>query len=91
MTDKILQFPDQREVFKKISYKESEDGDLGVGTLDRKIAICRLNDTEFLIETPEGSTVHDRASLAEFLWVASVFIDEQEKHRPLGEMVCCDY
>ena len=71
----VLSFPSKEEDFKAISYKETDGVDLGIGTLDGKIAITRLNSTEFLVETPDGSTVHTRASLAEFLWVAVIFVD----------------
>lgn len=67
------------------------DGDLGLSTVDRKIAVLRLNDDEFTVITPEGEELHNRRQLAEFFWAAATFIDSDEKWRIDGKMVACNY
>lgn len=73
-----------------VSYTDN-DGDLGLSTLDKRLEIVRLNDSEFMVITPDGSEVYNRYNLAEFLWVASVFLDSEELYRPAVDLVGCDY
>jgi hypothetical protein len=88
----IIDFPDhQNSELKHTTYTEG-DGDIGVSTLDQNIEIVRLNDTEFVVITPNGSTVHSRDSLSEFLWLAAVFLDSEKRNYPaVDELVGCDY
>lgn len=90
---KILPFPTDTDPLKFTSYTSGDDPaeGLGVATLDKGIEIMRLNDSEFLVITPEGSTVHKRESLSEFVWLAALFLDEEERHRPEGSLIACDY
>ena len=84
----VLQFPDSD--FKHCSYVDIH-GDLGICSKDRSVVVTRLNDEDFEISTPDGTHVYKRAALAEFLWLAAVFIDSQEKFRPDGKGIGCDY
>jgi hypothetical protein len=90
MMSEVISFPTSEDDLKYTSYTDN-DGDLGVGTIDSGIQVIRLNDSDFAIVTPDGTQVHNRKSLAEFLWLAAVFMDSQERHRPDGECVACDY
>jgi len=86
----IIQFPTDREEFKHATY--TKDGDsLGVAKLDRKIEIVRLNNSEFALITDQGSTVHSRESLSEFLWIAAYFLDSEQRNLPGSKIIGCDY
>jgi len=89
--DKIISFPDKGEELKETSYSGGNGRDLGVAAKDKKLEIIKLNKTEFLIVTPDGSRVHDRQSLAEFLYVASIFIDSEGRWAPEVDLIGCDY
>ena len=73
-----------------VSYTDNNN-DLGIATLDRKIGIARVNDDDFIFITPDGEQYHDRAGLAEFLWVAATLLDSKQKHHPDVDLIGCDY
>ena len=86
----IIKFPSKEELddveLKHTSYTDNE-GDLGVSTLGREIAICELNKLEFLI----GDKLISREALAEFLWVAAIFVDSEKRYYPEVDLVGCNY
>jgi hypothetical protein len=87
----VIGFPGAGGELKHTSYTDN-GGDLGVGTLDEGIQVIRLNDTDFLVVTPDGEQVHTRESLAEFAWLLTLFIDSEERFRPVNiKLVTCDY
>jgi len=75
--------------FKNVSY--IDDGDIGVSTKDRSLAIYRLNKDDFEIVYNGGSFILKRDVLAEFLQVSKVFVDSEDRFKPDLEMVSCDY
>ena len=75
--------------FKNVTY--IDDGDIGVSTRDRSLAVYRLNKDDFEVVYSGGSFVLKRDVLAEFLQVAKVFVDSQDKFKPDLEMIGCDY
>jgi len=85
----VIKFPDQTD-FKAISYID-DNGDLGVAIRDRSLQLYRLNDKEFELLLNNHTVVFKREDLAEFLWVASYFLDSEKRHLPKLELVCCDY
>ena len=88
----IIKFPSNDELeyveneLRHTSYTDNE-GDLGVCALGREIAICELNKSEFLV----GDKLISREALAEFLWVAAIFVDSEKRHYPAVDLVGCDY
>lgn len=88
--DNVVDIHSKDKVLIHTSYTDN-DGDIGIGTLDKSIGVDRLNDNQFVVITPDGSQLHSRESLAEFAWLLAFFLDEEEKYRPNGELVCCDY
>jgi len=85
----IIEFPDNTD-FKNVTYTD-QDGDLGVITRCRAIGIYRLNNKDFEVVHATGSFLIDREAIAEFLHVAKVFVDSEDKYRPDLDMVGCDY
>lgn len=83
---KVVKFPDKSKELKYTSYTDNE-GDLGVSSLGREISICRLNDNSFLV----GEKLMDRKELAEFLWVAAIFVDSEKRFHPDIDLIGCDY
>ena len=75
--------------FKNVSY--IDDGDIGVSTRDRNLAIYRLNKDDFEIVYNGGSFILKRDVLAEFLQVSKVFVDSEDRFKPNLEMIGCDY
>ena len=90
MTNNVYSIFDKSKELKNVSYTDG-NCDFGVATLDRKVEIQRLNDKEFLLITPDGSHVHDRATLSEFIHVVSVFIDSEKRNYPKVDLIGCDY
>lgn len=86
----VIDLFDKSKELKHVSYTGIND-DIGVSTVDRKIEIQRLNDSEFLLVTPDGSQLHDRESLAEFIHVAAVFLDSEKRFYPEVDLIGCDY
>jgi len=86
----VIKFPGQDKEFEHCSYTDY-DGDLGIGTLDKGIEVRRLNDDSFALITPDGSHVYDRKALAEFAWLMSLFLDSEERFKPSGKCIGCDY
>lgn len=88
----IIKFPTDAELveteneLKHTSYIDVE-GDLGVSTLGREFAISELNKNEFLI----GDKLISREALAEFLWVAAIFVDSEKRFHPNIDLVGCNY
>jgi len=80
----IISFPEKDLEY--TSYTDNE-GDLGVCSLGREISIARLNDNEFLV----GDKLMNREALAEFLWVAAIFVDSEKRYYPDLNLVGCDY
>lgn len=90
--NKIINFPSGGEVvpkedeFKHVSYTDCE-GDLGVSSSGRELAIARLNKDDFLV----GTQVMSREALAEFLWIAATFVDSEKRYFPDLDLIGCDY
>jgi len=86
----IIKFPSKEEMddveLRYSSYTDNE-GDLGVSSLGRELSICRLNDDDFLV----GTQLMNREALAEFLWVAAIFVDSEKRYYPEVDLVGCDY
>jgi len=75
--------------FKNVSY--IDDGDIGVSTRCKELAIYRLNKDDFEIVYNGGSFVLKRDVLAEFLQVSKIFVDSEDRFKPDLEMIACDY
>ena len=75
--------------FKNVTY--IDDGDIGVSTRCRALAIYRLNKDDFEVVYNGGSFILKRDVLAEFLHVSQVFLDSEDRFKPDLEMVACDY
>lgn len=88
----IIKFPSKEELeetgeeLNHTSYTDCE-GDLGVSSLGRELAIARLNKDDFLV----GTQVMSREALAEFLWVAATFVDSEKRYFPDLDLIGCDY
>jgi len=75
-----------QEELKHTSYTDN-NGDLGVCSLGREIAICELNKNEFLV----GDRLISREALAEFLHVAAIFVDSEKRYLPNIDLVGRNY
>lgn len=86
----IIQFSIVNSELKEVRYTELY-GDFGVGTKDQRLDIYKLGRDEFVVEAGKEKLTFDRESLAEFLWVAALFIDSEQKWLPKVEFIGCDY
>ena len=66
-------------------------GDFGVTMRDRSMQIVRLNKDEFEFGAFGESQVFKRAELAEFLQVATIFIDSENKYLPNADLIGSNY
>ena len=88
----VIKFPEIGDELKHCSYTAGQyDDDLGISTLDRRIGICRINDSQFIVITENDEIVMKREQLAEFLHVASILVDSEQRHLPEIDLICCDY
>lgn len=89
----IIKFPQDLKETSYIGIDEYPDY-LGVTTKDKKLEIGRdaSNLNKFIVRTPDGTQIHDRKSLAEFLHVVQVFVDSEKRWDPMvDELVGSDY
>lgn len=86
----VIAFPANKEL-KEVVYTGVEGGNIGVSTSDRRIEIVKLNEDEFALITPKGSQRCNRKALAEFMWVASIFLDSEKRFYPEVDLIGCDY
>lgn len=88
----VIKFPEIGDELKHCSYTAGQyDDDLGISTLDRRIGICRINDSQFIIITENDEIVIKREELAEFLHVSSILVDSEKRYFPEVDLVGCDY
>tara|TARA_R110002020_G_C16066458_1_gene755861 strand:+ start:118 stop:390 length:273 start_codon:yes stop_codon:yes gene_type:complete len=89
MSDNVVNlFEDE---LKHCSYWENDELDIGVATLDKSIIIVPINKDEIEIVFNGESNLYTRDKLAEFLHVASVFVDYEEKYKPKTDLVGLNY
>lgn len=67
------------------------DGDLGISLADDSLQIIKLSKNEFTFKSHDRSFVIKRNELAEFLHVASVFVDSARKWAPDEDLIGVDY
>ncbi len=78
------------EDLKSCSYTDF-DGDIGVCMRDRSLCVIPIDKESFEVIVGEISTLFDRAELAEFLKVASVLVDSEERWSPTFDLIGLDY
>jgi len=86
----ILQFRDVEKEFKHVSYFDN-DRSIGLKLKNSALTIEPLNKNDVLLVIHGKSIVFQRKELAEFLWVSSVLLDSEERHRPNGKLVGRNY
>ena len=88
MSNVINLFADE---LKHCSYYEKND-EVGVAMLDKSLMVIPLNVDEFeLVINGLNSYVFDRAELAEFLHVAAVCIDSEQRYLPKVDLCGRNY
>ena len=80
-----------RNELKHCSYYE-KNNEIGVATLDKTLMVIPLNVDEFeVVINNLDSYVFDRNELAEFLHVAAICVDSEQRHLPEIELVGHNY
>lgn len=88
----VIKFPVIFDELKHCSYTAGQyDDDLGISTLDRSLGICRINDSQFIVITENDEIVMNREQLAEFLHVASILVDSEQRFLPEIDLIGCNY
>jgi len=77
-------------ILKHTSYFDF-DGDLGVIMKNDSLLLVCLNMDEFLLVTGDQEQLYTRAQIAEWLHLASLFVDSKDKYMPLGDLVAMGY
>lgn len=75
---------------KGCSYYEAE-GELGTAMLDESLIIMPLNRVEFSLSLNGVSSIYTREELAEFLHVAKVLVDSEDRFLPKFDLIGCNY
>jgi len=88
MKDNVVNLFDSDEL-KHCSYYEM-DG-IGVAMLDKSVMVLPLNSNEFELTLGQKSKVYKRAELAEFLKVAGMLIDSEDRFLPDVELIGLNY
>lgn len=78
------------EPFKHCSYYD-QSGDIGIAMLDDSLRIIRVNDNTIEFQLYGQSQLFKRNELAEFLHLAALFIDSEDRWAIDGKVVCIDY
>lgn len=55
------------------------------------LQINKISKDEFEVIGSGKSVLYKREELAEFLWVAAIFLDSEQRHYPKVDLVGCDY
>ena len=79
---------DDREL-KSCGYYES--GGIGLSMLDKSMTILPLNIDEFEVTLGNSSNVYKREELAEFIKVAGVLLDSEDRYLPKLKLIGLDY
>ena len=85
--------PIKSDEFKHCSYIDS-DGQIGIAMLNNNLTIEPINTKEFVVtmlDDPLMFITFNREELAEFIHVAKILIDSQDKWLPDFEMVGINY
>lgn len=73
------------------SYFELEGGEMGLSMRDKSLMILPLNKFEFEVVLGDESKVYTRAEIAEFLKVAAIFVDSEDKYMPDMDLIGFEY
>ncbi len=80
------------EDLKDCSYTKQDNENIGLAMRNGSMAFIPLNFDEFMVTlTDLGGVVFNRAELAEFIHVAKILIDDEDKWAPEGELIGLDY
>ena len=87
----VIEFKDKNEL-EHVGYYEI-DSDVGVAMLDKSLIIMPLSNNEFDVFLGDNDSIlFKREELAEFLHVALVFIDSEDRYKPkVKELIGRDY
>lgn len=75
----INMFSDEKD-FDSCSYFDTEDRLLGVSMRDGSLAILPLSNDEIEVVVGDTTQLFKRAELAEFIHVAKILIDSENRH-----------
>ena len=100
--NKIVHLDEYRstpEMFKKSTYFKVDNEDIGVRLDDgfTKISLspcAQPNRMRLQLSNSIGhyfTAAFDRAELAEFVQIASIYLDADDKYRPTGDLISLDY
>ena len=92
MSGNIVNLFDNKEddnELKSCGYYELEG--IGLAMLDKSLIILPLNKQEFEVTLGDSSNVYSRNELAEFIKVAGVLLDSEDRFLPKLELIGMDY
>lgn len=64
---------------------------IGLAMLDKSLIVLPLNMDEFEVTLGDSSNVYKREELAEFIKVAGVLLDSEDRYLPKLELIGMDY
>ena len=64
---------------------------IGLAMLDKSLIVLPLNMDEFEVTLGDSSNVYKREELAEFIKVAGVLLDSEDRYLPSLELIGMDY
>ena len=90
MSENIINlFKKEDEELKYCSYYEL-DG-IGLSMLDKSLILLPLNGNEIELSLGDSSNVYSRKELAEFVKVASVLLDSEDRFLPKLDLIGLNY
>ena len=81
----------QPDDFKSCTYFKNDEGKIGLQMRDESLAICNERNGEYSLTFHGAGQVYTREALAEFIQVAKILIDEQDRYMPNGELAAHNY
>ena len=73
------------------SYYELDDGGIGISMRDKSLMVLPLNNYEIEVVLGDETKVFNRRELAEFIKVASVLIDSENRFMPDMDLIGLNY
>ena len=90
MSDNVVNlFDNEDDKLRCCGYYEF-DG-IGLAMLDKSLIVLPLNDNEFEVTLGDSSNVYKREELAEFIKVAGVLLDSEDRWLPDIDLIGLDY
>lgn len=82
---------DQKDLIACTYFEDQNYGDIGISMRDDSLQIQVLNKDEIKISMSGHSNVYKRSEIAEFLQVARILVDSEDRFLPFEKLIGYNY